>query len=482
VYFTTSLALIGGSVIGFAVLVGFIGTRRAADRRFNLLFGAFTLAYGGWILAARAGYLATDVAGLVAAGRATAVFAALSYSLLVLYIVAYSELRPRALIYPILGCLAAVGIASLTLPADRLIDPSVEPGFVTLPWGETIRVLQTSSAATPPIWLLAKVAVGAYLVWAAVDMARRGRSRSALRLTLASALFLTTVVADLFVLIGVSDSVYVYSLGLGWTSWAVLCFAVVMSLDTIDRVIGTEEELRHLRAGLEIEVAERTAHLEAAQASLLVKTAEQATTAERDRLARELHDAVTQTLFSLNLIAGTLARLWRTDPGAAERNTNEVQRLASGALTDMRVLLREIRPHAVAETDLGTLVDQLSEGLSARHRLQANVHTTVRGSLPPDVHLAFYRVAQEAIHNVGKHADASRLTIDLTGEDGEVMLAVTDDGVGFDTVDETQGSMGLRIMQERADAIGAGLAVNSSPGAGTSVALIWPQPERSSAV
>jgi signal transduction histidine kinase len=474
VYFTTLLAVIGGLSTGFAVLFVFIGIRRANERRLNLLFGAFMLAYAGWILASRAGYLATDVAGLVATGRATAVGAALSYSLLVMYVVAYSGLRPRWLIYPILGGFAAMGVTSLAVPTDLLLDSSVDTELVTLPWGETVRVLETSGTTRLPLWLVAEAAVAAYFIWATVDMVRRGRSRRARRLAIGGGWFLAAIVADFFIVIGVSDFVYVFPLGF-------LGFVSMMSLDTIDRVIQTEDDLRQLRAGLETEIAERTAHLEAVQESLVAKSAEEATVAERERLARDLHDAVTQTLFSLNLIAGTLARLWRTDPEAAERSTDEVQRLARGALADMRVLLRELRPDAIVGTDLGTLLSQLSEGLGARHDIRAEVDTTGRSSLPDDVHLVFYRVAQEAMQNVGKHADASRLVVELNGDNGEAHLAVTDDGVGFDTIDDTEGSMGLSIMQERADAIGAGLSVTSSQGAGTSVALTWSPPEESSA-
>jgi signal transduction histidine kinase len=146
----------------------------------------------------------------------------------------------------------------------------------------------------------------------------------------------------------------------------------------------------------------------------------------------------------------------------------------------MRVLLRELRPQAIAETDLGTLLGQLSEGLGTRYGIRTTVDSAEFNSLPEDVHLGFYRVAQEAIHNVGKHADASRLTVEVAGADDAVHLVVTDDGVGFDRSDDNGGSMGLHIMQERADAIGARLSVTSSPGAGTSVVLAWPTPERSS--
>jgi signal transduction histidine kinase len=463
----------GGLSIGLGLFFVFVGMRRTTDRRLNLLFGGLALAYAGWSFAARAGYLATDVAGLFAAGRVTAVFAALGHVLLVLYVAQYSELRPRLLIYPILGFFAAVGVATIAVPSDLLLNSSVDSALVTLPWGETVRLLEVSGAPTLPLWLLAQVAVAVYIMWAAVVMARRERLRSGLRLALGSSLFLAAIVADFFIVTGVTEFVYVYSLGF-------LGFVIVMSLETTDRAIEIEEELRLLHSRLELEVAERTAHLEAVQEELVAKTAEEAAIAERNRLARELHDAVTQTLFSLNLIAGTLGRLWRIDPEAAKRSTDEVQRLARNALADMRTLLRELRPHVIAETDLGTLVSQLSDALGARYGIRATVDTTVRRSLPEDIHIAFYRVAQEAMHNVGKHADASRLDVELTGANGEVSLIVTDDGVGFDPVDETEGSMGLRIMQERADMIGAQLCVTSSPGAGTSIALRWPSPARSS--
>jgi signal transduction histidine kinase len=194
---------------------------------------------------------------------------------------------------------------------------------------------------------------------------------------------------------------------------------------------------------------------------------------ERDRLARELHDAVTQVLFSINLLAGSLERRWRTDPEDAAQATDEVRRLARGGLAEMRVLLRELRPDAIAETDICTLVSQLSESVGVRYGISSKVHAAVDGDLPKDVRVAFYRIAQEATNNVVKHADASDLLVDLTGDRDEVRLLVRDDGVGFDTDESTRGSFGLRIMRERAAAIGADLAVVSSPNAGTSVRVAW---------
>jgi signal transduction histidine kinase len=95
------------------------------------------------------------------------------------------------------------------------------------------------------------------------------------------------------------------------------------------------------------------------------------------------------------------------------------------------------------------------------------------GSLPGDVHLTIYRIAQETLANVAKHANASSLAVDLTGTESRVNLSVVDDGYGFDTVDIPSGSMGLDIMRERAEEIGAELLISSEPDIGTTVELSW---------
>jgi signal transduction histidine kinase len=157
----------------------------------------------------------------------------------------------------------------------------------------------------------------------------------------------------------------------------------------------------------------------------------------------------------------------------AERSTAELQRLTRGALAEMRLLLRELRPHTIAETDLATLITQLSHGLAARHDIPATVHTDTDGTLPPDVHVALYRIAQEAMSNIAKHAHASSLTVDLVGSDSRVTLSVIDDGYGFDPSAVPTGSMGLDIMHERAEEIGAVLTISSEIDAGTAIDVKW---------
>ena len=465
-YFTTSLVFLGGMSAGVGLLYVFIGMRRIVDRRLNVLFGMFALAYAGWALAARAGYLASDVAGLLTAGRLTAVFASLGYALLVWFVAAYADIRSQLWVYAVSGPWAVVGLASMVLPDDVLIPAPVEVSTVTLPWGETVQTVEASGALLVPLVVVAQAAFLIYVVWATVLLARRGRARSALVLGIGIGWFLAMVAGDVFVVNKIIDFVYLFSFGF-------LGFMVTMGLDTAERAIRTERELTALQAGLESEVADRTARLEAAQTQLVAQATADAAVAERDRLARELHDAVTQVLFSINLLAGSLGRLWRTDPEAAAKATDEVRRLARGGIAEMRVLLRELRPDSIAETDLGTLVSQLTDGVGVRYGISTKTNTKFDGDLPEDVRVAFYRITQEATNNVVKHADASDLTVNLAGDHDEVRLLVRDDGVGFDTDKPTNGAMGLRIMQERAAAIGADLAVVSSPNAGTSVTVAW---------
>ncbi len=224
-------------------------------------------------------------------------------------------------------------------------------------------------------------------------------------------------------------------------------------------------------------VNERTVELEAAQAQLLAQAQETAIADERGHIARDLHDVVSQILFSINLIAISLPRLWKRDPGMAERSTNELQRLTRGALAEMRILLRELRPHTIAEAELVTLLTQLCQSISARHDIMVDIQVCSECNLPPEVHVTLYRIAQEATTNITKHAEASHLDVSLEQDEYEVRMAVTDDGKGFNIKEVPSENMGLGIMQERADAIGADLIINSRPGAGTKIAVTWPIPQ-----
>ena len=204
---------------------------------------------------------------------------------------------------------------------------------------------------------------------------------------------------------------------------------------------------------------------------------EAAAVAERNRLARELHDAVSQTLFSASLIAEVLPRLWENNPVEGRRRLEELRELTRGALAEMRALLMELRPATLTEFSLADLLRQLTEATIGRSRLRVELVVKDELSLPPDVQVALYRIAQEALHNVAKHAGAERVRIDLRYEGDTVQLTIEDDGRGFDVDSIPPGSLGVGIMRERAAKIGAALHMNSRIGKGTTITVCWPSEE-----
>jgi signal transduction histidine kinase len=219
-------------------------------------------------------------------------------------------------------------------------------------------------------------------------------------------------------------------------------------------------------------------------ARLREQVQEAAVAAERNRLARDLHDSVTQALFSASLVAEVLPNMWRRDPVHAEQGLAELRLLTRGALAEMRTLLLELRPNTLVQTSLEELLWQLTEGLASRVQMEIKCTLEPVPDLPPDVQITFYRVAQEALNNVTKHAEASHALVSLRASPplstarsaswmGEIVLQVSDDGRGFDVNQTGPEQLGLRIMRERAESVGAALAIDSRPGHGTRVTLVW---------
>jgi two-component system nitrate/nitrite sensor histidine kinase NarX len=203
---------------------------------------------------------------------------------------------------------------------------------------------------------------------------------------------------------------------------------------------------------------------------------------ERQRLAQNLHDAVNQSLFSAGLIADVLPRLWDRDQDEARKSLDDLRRLTRAAQAEMRALLAELRPSAITDTDLGDLLHLLGNALSGRVNIPVNVTVAKEVILPAEVQVAFYRVCQEALNNVAKHAKASRVDIDLKPEGAAVELRIRDDGQGFNPDQTVSGHYGLSMMRERAEAAGASLTITSQPGHGTELIMGWakdPQQEAS---
>jgi signal transduction histidine kinase len=199
----------------------------------------------------------------------------------------------------------------------------------------------------------------------------------------------------------------------------------------------------------------------------------EAATAERSRLARDLHDSVTQELFTASIQAETLHKRWRPESEEAQRILDDVQRLTRGALAEMRALLLEMRPGALARTPLHDLLRHLVHSAAARSDIAVNSSVEALPTTPPDVTIALYRIAQEAMNNVVRHSLAVSAWLTLERSGGVVTLVVGDDGRGFDPPSPRPGHLGLQIMEERAEAIGATLDVSSARGSGTVITVRW---------
>ena len=208
--------------------------------------------------------------------------------------------------------------------------------------------------------------------------------------------------------------------------------------------------------------------------ALLYEQAEQtAITVERNRLARELHDAVTQTLFSANLIADVIPRIWKRNPEEGLQNLEELRQLTRGALAEMRTMLLEMRPESLERSDIKSLLTQLADAFIGRVRVPVSLDIQGDCELTHEVKLVFYRVAQEAMNNIAKHSGARQVDIHLECQPGRLNLCIKDDGLGFEPDSLPPGHMGIAIMRERANSIGASLKIESQPGQGTTVELDW---------
>lgn len=208
---------------------------------------------------------------------------------------------------------------------------------------------------------------------------------------------------------------------------------------------------------------------------------------ERSRLARDLHDAVTQSLFSASLIGEVVPAIWESDQEEGRQLLQELRQLTRGALAEMRTLLLELRPAALDEASLDELLGQLAEVVTGRTGVPVEVTVEGQCELPSDVHVALYRIAQEALNNVVKHAHASQVEVSLRctatpdgpndGVQQRAELLVRDNGRGFDPSGVPPDRLGLGIIHERVQAIGAMLEIDSQPDLGTQITVVWKREE-----
>lgn len=239
----------------------------------------------------------------------------------------------------------------------------------------------------------------------------------------------------------------------------------VLRVDHAEQDFFDPERERLLTAvGSQTALAMRHAHLLERQRDLAVA-------AERNRIARDLHDAVSQTLFAANLLAGTLSRDEQLSE-AARGQVATLERLNRSALAEMRMMLFELRPDALESVRLPELLQHAVEALAGRGGVEVTTEIAAEPAPPARQRVEIYRIAQEALSNIGRHSGASHVHVGWTLTGGQRgRLHIVDDGCGFDTAAEHPGHFGLVNMRERAQAVGAVLSVKSAPGEGTELLL-----------
>jgi PAS domain S-box-containing protein len=214
-----------------------------------------------------------------------------------------------------------------------------------------------------------------------------------------------------------------------------------------------------------------TAQRDRLERGLRGQAAELAASQERARLAQELHDSITQALFSMTLTARSAELLLHRDVEATAEKLGELRELARDALAEMRALIFELRPGSLAEEGLVSALRKHIGAVEGRTGLSVLLDVDDVPRMALDVEDALYRITQEALHNVVKHAGARHVKVSLCCEGG-VCLEVSDDGAGFDPAAVTGDHLGLAGIRTRVDRLGGTLTVESSPGAGTRIEVV----------
>lgn len=197
---------------------------------------------------------------------------------------------------------------------------------------------------------------------------------------------------------------------------------------------------------------------------------------ERNRLARDLHDAMTQTLFSLRLTLDTAASTLADDPAGAARHVEAASALVETTFRELRTLIFELRPPNLEVDGLGETVRKHLDVVGRAHGLAVKLTTRCDRRPPSGVEAALYRIVQEAVTNVVRHAQATTVSVTASVDDRLAVVEIADDGVGFDPTSRTIRArhLGLTSMRERAQAAGGTWTIESSPGAGTTVRVEVP--------
>jgi signal transduction histidine kinase len=215
----------------------------------------------------------------------------------------------------------------------------------------------------------------------------------------------------------------------------------------------------------------------AAEDALRESESERAKQLERSRLARDLHDSVSQAIFAASLKAEALNIVGECAAPEVAQTAAQVSRLCRGALAELRTMLLELHGERLEDLPMERLLRQLVDATEGRTSTQVALAIEGASTLPTAVHVAFYRVSQEALNNVARHAQATQAWVEASLCEAEATVAVRDNGRGFEQRDFGPGHLGLRSMRDRAAEIGADLKVTSAHDQGTCITLRWRRAE-----
>jgi signal transduction histidine kinase len=195
---------------------------------------------------------------------------------------------------------------------------------------------------------------------------------------------------------------------------------------------------------------------------------------ERQRLARELHDSVSQVLYSIGLGAKTARTALERDPSQMADALDYVNRLAEAGQVEMRALIFELRPESLRTDGLVAALEKQVAVLHTRHQMAVQASFCPEPDVSLGVKEILYRISQEAIHNIVKHAHATQVTLVLECSESQICLEITDNGIGFDPLAAYPGHLGLQSMRERAVQCQGQIQIDSAPGQGTKIHLVIP--------
>ena len=433
------------TVAGVHLLIWSQCYRRWAD----MLFAITAIAAGGNAISESFVYVAHDVGTVAVALKWYVGFSGLWAISFMWFVVAYGRVGRVGRWLASLVCVElVVGLAINTTSRYSLIYSDIaDLRKATLPWGEVISHAKGDLRPLPLIAEVSMLMALGVVFCACFRLWRIGEKSRAVVFGLSVVLFILLFGAHAnLVDSGALDPPYL-------TTYGFLAVVSVISFDMARSVVRSSvlsDELKRKEADMRAAVDD-----------------------ERTRIAGDLHDSVTQTLFSTAAIADALPDVWERYPDEARQGLEQLRQLTTGALAEMRNLLLELHPAALLERSLGELLRQLANGTAARARVRVEVQVVHDRSFPENVQVALYRIAQEALNNAIRHAHASSVMLDLVCGPGATTLTIVDDGKGVEPNQVPSNRLGLEIMRERAGSIEASFDVESLPEHGTTIRVIY---------